>query len=513
MAVALAAPHRDAVAAGERAVAAGGNALDAALAAAVMLTVVYPHQCALGGDLVALVRSPGGTTTAVVAAGTAPRAIDRAAATWTAVPRQGAHAVTVPGIVAGWLELARLGGNVPLRAAFGDAAGAADDGTRVSAGLDRALRARRAAVLADPGLRAVFAPGGEPLTRGATLRQPALGATLRRLAADPRDAYEGDTARALVGALRARGGVHTLADFARYRPETSPAVTREVAGRAWSVAPPPSVGPVLLGVARAAAHAGFEPAPARVVEASLAGVAARAAHLGDPRSGGADLGALLRLDAAPAAVGPEPRAAGDTVAVAAIDDEGWGVTLVQSVFQSFGAGLLDPRTGVVLHNRGAAFSLDPASPARLAPGARPPHTLCPVIVHAAGATVVAGCQGGRAQPWILAQLVPAMTDAARPLDGILARPRWVVGDVDLGHAGLTLVAEPGVGDDVAAAARAAGLPVARFPARDDAAGHVQVVRRRAGPAGPVLEGASDPRADGVSVVVGPSRTRHPEEET
>ncbi|RKN05929.1 gamma-glutamyltransferase [Streptomyces radicis] len=511
MALALAAPHRDAVAAGERAVAAGGNAIDAALAAAVMLTVVYPHQCALGGDLVALVRSPDGATTAVVAAGTAPRAIDRASATWAAVPRQGAHAVTVPGIVAGWLELARLGSRLPLGAAFGDAAGVADDGTPVSAGLERALRARRAAVLADPGLRAVFAPGGEPLARGALLRQPALGATLRRLAADPRDAYEGDTARALVGTLRARGGAHTLADFADYRPETSPAVTREVAGGAWSVAPPPSVGPVLIGVARAAAHAGGEPAPARVLEASLLGVAARAAHLGDPRSGGADLEALLRLDAAPAAGRAEPRAAGDTVAVAAADDAGWGVTIVQSVFQSFGAGLLDPGTGVVLHNRGAAFSLDPASPARLAPGARPPHTLCPVIVHSAATTVVAGCQGGRAQPWILAQLVPAMTDAARPLADILARPRWVVGDVDLGHAELTLAAEPGVGAEVTAAARAAGLPVARLPARADAAGHVQVVRRRTGPAGPALEGASDPRADGASAVV-PPRVRHPEEE-
>ncbi|GAB2888291.1 gamma-glutamyltransferase [Streptomyces mayteni] len=506
MTVALAAPHHEAIAAGERAVAAGGNALDAALAAAVMLTVVYPHQCALGGDLVALVRSPAGATTAVVAAGTAPRGIDRVSATWPAMPRQGPHTVTVPGIVAGWLELERVGALLPLGAAFRGAAITAEAGTRVSAGLERALDARREAVEADPGLRAVFAPERDLLRRGSLLRQPALAATLRRLAGDPRDAYEGETARAVVAMLRARGGTHTLADFAHYRPETSPAVTREIAGRSWSVAPPPSVGPVLLGVARSAtgaAGAAGEPDPVRVLEASLAGVAARAAHLGDPRSGGGDLEALLRLDAVPTVHRLEPRATGDTAAVTASDDAGWSVTIVQSVFQSFGAGLLDPETGIVLHNRGAAFSLDPASPARLGRGARPPHTLCPVIVHSDEATVVVGCQGGRAQPWILAQLVPAMTDVVRPLADVLARPRWVVGDVDLGHAELTLVAEPGVGDEIVAAARTAGLPVARYPARADAAGHVQVVRRRTGPTGVTFEAASDPRADGAGVVVSP----------
>ncbi|MEU6642556.1 gamma-glutamyltransferase [Saccharomonospora sp. NPDC046836] len=507
MTVALAAPHRDAVAAGERAVEAGGNALDAAVAAAVMLTVVYPHQCALGGDLVALVRSPEGVTTAVVAAGTAPRDIGRVSTTWPAMPRQGAHSVTVPGIVAGWVELVRLGARLPLAASLGTAAVVAQDGTRVSAGLGRALTARREAILADPGLRSVFAPTGEPLRRGSVLWQPALAATLRRLADDPRDAYEGDTARALVRMLRQRGGAHTLADFAGYRPETSRAVTCEIAGRAWSVAPPPSVGPVLLGVARAVLgvhdvhNAAGEPDPVRVLDASLAGVAARAAHLGDPRHGAGDLEALLVLDATPAPGRSEPPATGDTVAVTASDDSGWSVAIVQSVFQSFGAGLLEPETGIVLHNRGAAFSLDPGSPAYLAPGARPPHTLCPVIVHSDRATVVTGCQGGRAQPWILAQLLPALTDVTQPLGDVLARPRWVVGDVDLGHAELTLVAEPGVGTEVAAAARAAGLPVASFPAPADAAGHVQVVRRRTGPAGLTFEAASDPRADGAGVLV------------
>lgn len=495
MTIAIAAPHAEAVAAGERVVAAGGNALDAALAAAVMLTVVYPHQCALGGDLIALVRDPAGETTAVVAAGTAPRAVMTAAAGWSEVPRQGVHSVTVPGVVAGWQAVARLGATRDLAAAFADAERVAEQGTPVSAGLARALAARREAVLADEGLRGVFAPGGVVLAEGAVLVQPALARTLRRLAGDPTDLYRGRTAAALVAHLRAAGGTHDADDFASFEPEVVDALTRRIGDAVWTVAPPPSAGALLLGVAAAADGS---PGDGALVDAAVAGVAARAAHLGDPRGGRVDVEGLLRLDAGRRAAASEPRPSGDTVAVAALDDDGWGVTIVQSVYQTFGAGTLDPETGIVLHNRASAFSVDPASPAAIAPGARPPHTLCPAIVDRGEVTVVAGCQGGRAQAWILSQVLPAATDPRRGLPQILARPRWVVGDRDLGQPALSLVAEPGVPDDAVEQAVRDGLAVVHWPRPADEAGHVQLVRRT--PAG--VEAASDPRADGVGMLVG-----------
>lgn len=501
MAVALAAPHRAAIDAGRGAVEAGGNALDAALAAAAMLTVVYPHQCALGGDLIALVRSPRGVTTAVIAAGTAPAAIDRVAAGWSAVPRQGAHAVTVPGIAAGWTAIAREGAALPPATALDRAADAAAAGAPVSAGLARALSSRADAVLADPGLRTVFAPDDRLLEEGDLLRQPALARTLRRLAADPDDIYRGRTARALVAALRAAGGVHTEQDFAAYRPEVCPALELTSASAAWAVAPPPSAGAVLLGVVASGGGSGGE-----LVDACVRGVHARAAHLGDPGAGSIDLDALLGLRADREAASREPRPSGDTASVVAVDDEGWAVTIVQSVYQTFGAGLLDPETGIVLHNRGSAFSLDPASPAALRPGARPPHTLTPAIVDRGDVTVVAGCQGGRAQPWILAQLLPAASRSGTDLDELLARPRWVVGDRDLGHDELTLVAEPGVPADVLTAARGIPVAVAAFDGPADEAGHVQLVRRT----GAGLQAASDPRADGVGAVI---RASHQEDNT
>ncbi|MET0829465.1 MAG: gamma-glutamyltransferase [Microbacterium sp.] len=499
MTIALAAPHPEAIAAGERAVAAGGNALDAALAAAVMLTVVYPHQCALGGDLIALVRSPEGGTTAVIAAGTAPAAIAEVASTWAEVPRQGAHAVTVPGMVAGWLAVSALGARRGLAPAFKDAAAVADAGFPVSAGLSRALISRAEAVLADPGMRSVFAASGAPLAEGDTLRQPVLADTLRSLADDPDDFYRGRIARSLVETLRADGGTHTVEDFAEYTPEVGPSLTRTVGPQTWHVAPPPSVGAVLIGVVVAASEgATAAPSGASLVDAVIRGVHARAAALGDPRAGEVDLDVLLNLAVdVPAPAFAEPRPLGDTAAVTALDEDGWGVTIVQSVYQTFGAGLLDPGTGIVLHNRGSAFSVDPGSPAAIRPGARPPHTLCPAIVDAPQATVVAGCQGGRAQAWILSQILPDAVDPTQALASILARPRWVIGDRDLGVPTLSLVAEPGVAEDVLDRAREEGLPIVRFAGPADEAGHVQLVRRARG----TLTSASDPRADGVGTLI------------
>lgn len=492
MPIALAAPHPEAIAAGQRAIAAGGNALDAALAASVMLTVVYPHQCALGGDLIAVLRSPDGQTTAIVAAGTAPAAVMDAATSWTEVPKQGAHAVTVPGMVAGWLAIAAAGASHALSSAITDAALVAEQGAPISAGLARALHARGDIVRADAGLRDVFARGGEMLREGDTFLQPALARTLRRLAIDPLDIYRGETAAALVACLRAEGGTHTVSDFAQYQPEVVPAISRQVGAHRWYVAPPPSVGAVLVGVGLRA-EGGTD---ADLVEAAVAGVHARGAYLGDPVTPAVNLDALLALGTSQAVPVAEPRPQGDTVAVTALDDEGWGVTIVQSVYQTFGAGLMDPVTGVVFHNRGGAFSVDPTSPAMIAPGIRPPHTLCPAIVDGENITLVAGCQGGRAQAWILSQLLTDAADPQQSLESILSRPRWVVGDRDLGHDQLTLVAEPGVAATVINHAHAIDLPVAFFDGPADEAGHVQFVRRT--PSG--LDAASDPRADGIGIV-------------
>ncbi|GAA1003149.1 gamma-glutamyltranspeptidase [Acrocarpospora pleiomorpha] len=485
---------------------AGGNALDAALAAATALTVVYPHQCALGGDLVALVRLPGpdgpgsAAVHAVVSAGAAPAALTPTGLPGPAMPRQGPHTVTVPGVVAGWQALASLGARLPLSDPLRYAQGLAERGSTVTAGLRRALGSRAEAVLADPGLRALFAPDGDLPATGARFTQPALARTLAHLADDPASFYHGEIADRLVAGLRAAGGLHTAADFAAHHAEVVPALATRLGPDTWWAAPPPTAGPLLLGVAAAA---GGDTA---LLDACLRAVQVRLRHLGDPRTAPVNIPAILALDSrddpGPATPWSEPPAHGDTVAVSASDDSGLSVVLIQSVFQTFGAGLLEPRTGIVLHNRGAAFSLDPASPARLTPGSRPPHTLCPLIVDSPTGVLAIGCQGGRAQPWILAQVAPVLlADPEQDPADVLARPRWVVGDVDLGHDRTTLVAEPGLGA-VLAAARSRDLPVDERAGPEDIAGHVQLTRHRVAPDGTTrLDAASDPRADGAGELI------------
>jgi oxamate amidohydrolase len=152
----------------------------------------------------------------------------------------------------------------------------------------------------------------------------------------------------------------------------------------------------------------------------------------------------------------------------------------------------------VLHNRGSAFSLDPAHPGVARPGARPPHTLCPALAEQGDAVVALGCQGGRAQAWILSQVAADLV-GGDDLAAVLARPRWVIGSRDLGHAAPTLVLEPGVprAAELERTAADLGLAVVQEPALHDDAGHVQVARLAMGR----LAAASDVRADGSAALL------------
>jgi gamma-glutamyltranspeptidase len=502
--VAVAAPHPAAVQAAREVVAAGGNAIDAALAAAAALTVAYPHQCSVGGDLVAVVRPPGGAARVVLSVGAAAAATDVSAlrAGGSRMPGGGPQTVTVPGVVAGWTALARLGARLGLARLLAPAVALARHGVPVSEGLHRAATGALDKVRADPGLSALLlgADGGmsevdegmpgrrSPLPVGATLIQPALADTLETIAADP-DAFY----RMLADGLRRLGSPLTLADFARHRAEVLAPLRATVHGVTWAVAPPPTQGATLLAI--------LGTRSTELLRAAKRARLRRDALLGDPRTGPVDLdGLLLRADRDATPLPSAPKPAGDTVAVTAVGADGVAISLIQSVFQSFGSGLLEPATGAVLHNRGSAFSLDPAHPGRIQPGSRPPHTLCPTLATVDDTVVALGCQGGRSQPWILAQVAGDVLDAADP-HAVLARPRWVIGERDLGRTHPSLVLEPGVADADAlgATAHELGLRVAEAAGLHDDAGHVQVARLR----GAALDAASDVRADGLAAVLGP----------
>jgi gamma-glutamyltranspeptidase len=495
---AIATPEPQATAAGERAFAAGGNAIDAALAAAAALTVTFPHNCALGGDAFALVRAPDGTTTCINASGPAPAGADADAlrGRGAAMPLRGPDTVTVPGIVAGWERLHAAGAALPWRELLADAIRLAADGAEVSPSLAGAIAAARPGIEGDPGLRGVLAPAGVPLKAGDRLRQPALAASLRELAAGgARALYDGALGERLAAGLQRLGCPLRASDLRGFCAGVEAPARGRFRGLDVLTSGPNSQGVLLLQALAALDAAGEEAGTALLARLLALGARQRDAELADPGDAawdpepwlGSERIAALLADARAAVAAPtSPRPTGDTIALVAVDDGGRAVSLIQSIFWAFGALLLEPDTGIVVHNRGALFSLDAGHPNALAPGRRPAHTLMPVMVEEAGRLrFVLGTMGGKAQPQIHAQVLLRLLDGAGAQDAVSA-PRWV-----LDEARGVLAVEDGTDDATRAALARTGMELAALPRLSDVLGHAHAIA--------VVPGAppdvgSDPRA-------------------
>jgi gamma-glutamyltranspeptidase len=514
MAHAIAAPEPAATAAGERALRAGGNAVDAALAAAATLTVTFPHMCGLGGDMFALVRQPDGTTTSINASGPAPRAADAAALRRRvpAMPIVGPDAVTVPGVVAGWDALHAAGATLGWPALLADAIELAEEGVIVSRSLGDAIDAARAGILADRGLAGVLAPAGTPLGRGDRLGQPALARTLRELAGDgPRALYDGPLGERLAAGLQRAGCVVDRADLQGFAPELTAPLRGRFRDLDVLTSPPNSSG-ILLTQALAvldAAGADLEPLGADaglLAEVLRLGSEQRDAALGDPLTVDVDTAAwlgearvqeLLELASAAAAgaraaaVQRTPLPGGDTIAIVTADADGRAVSLIQSLFHSFGAQLLEPDTGITLHNRGSYFSLEPGHPNELAPGRRPVHTLMPVLVEAGGSLrYVLGTMGGRAHAQIHAQVLLRLLAGMSAQEAVTA-PRWIVGGMARGEPDDTLRLEDGLDPVAVEALLGSGLRPMPLPRFHERFGHAQAIA--VAPDG-APDAGSDPRS-------------------
>ena len=504
--LAVATPERNATDAAIAAAEAGGNALDAALAAAVSLAVTYPHNCGIGGDLFAVVRFPDGRAVSVNASGPAALATDAAGLRrrYGRMPQDGVESITVPGAVAGWGSLHALGAKLSWTAAFDHAIRHAKDGVPVTPSLSWALGDAAAAIEADAGMAAVF--GGAP-GLGARLRQPALAATLERIAARGwSELYEGETGRRVARFLQASGSRLDHRDLARFAVEETPPLTGRFRGLTLLTSPPNASGVLLLQALAALEDDGDDGdwlgADAGHLALVLrAGAAQRSRMLADPRTHPFDADAWLdprRLAelstegrcSDPAAAGAPPT--GDTVAVVAADGDGLAVSLIQSLFSSMGSRVLDPETGVLLHNRGALFTLEPGHPNELAGGKRPAHTLLPVVVERDGALAgVLGTMGGNAHAQILAQVLLELLSGSSAAAAVAA-PRWVVGALDPDAPDTTVTVESAVSPDARRSLAAAGLAAAPVEWPSEEVGHAQAVWHD----GEALTAGSDPRADG-----------------
>lgn len=511
--------------AGVAALRAGGTAADAAVAAGAVLAVTNQHQCGLGGDLFALVHPPDGSVAALCAAGRAGSGADAVQARAEGYERLPAHgdvrSVTIPGCVDGWLALHRRFGRLPLHQVLEAAVTYAATGFPVSPLLAAVAPAILHLDEVDDYRAPAMAAGGK-LPPGTLIRRPGVAAALEAVVDEGRAGLFGGPFG--DGLLRLGGGLFTRGDLARHQADWVEPLALEVWGHTVHVPPPPSQGYLTLAAAGVAAGLPVpdDPDDPRwahlLAEASRVVGADRDAVLHDGADG-AELVAPSRIDAWRDLVDDDRRAdlppsasTGDTTVCCAVDRERMGVTLIQSNASAWGARIVEPWSGVFLHNRGVGFDLSAGHPARYTGGRRPPHTLAPALVTRPDGSLraVLGTMGGDAQPQIVLQLLARLLRHDQSPGTAVRSGRWVLGAGDGSpsareHAGFDLWDGDGPGHVAVEAHAPAGWDdglterghlVRRSTERPDHAfGHAQVIELTDG----VLAGIADARSlDGAA---------------
>lgn len=423
----------------------GGNAVDAAIAAVATQGVVAPETCGVGGDLFALIHVPGWVAPmALNSSGKAGSGIDAEELRGlglAAIPRDHPATVTVPGCVAGWEALNQELGSLPLARCLEPAVEHAADGFEVSAEQARAFAVTADMYRHNPAI-ADFYPDAEPVKQGMFVRRADLAGTLRAIADDGADSfYRGPPGDEIVASL---GGAITLEDLAAPIAEWVEPVHAEIAGLTGWTIPPNSQG--YLGLATLAVFEMLAPpddpdAPDwwhLLIEAYRAVAWERDDIVADPAHAPLTPHLLLdrdRLQRAASTIEQDTAGVwphdmgrpGGTAYMCVADDTGMSVSMIQSNYNGTGSAFGAARSGFLLQDRGAGFTLTPGHPNELAPGKRPLHTLSPTLwTSGKEPRWILGTRGGAVQPQLIAQMAARGIRAGQILDEAQAAPRWTV---------------------------------------------------------------------------------------
>jgi gamma-glutamyltranspeptidase / glutathione hydrolase len=496
----------------------GGNAADAAVAAAAALNLTEPMSTGLGGDMFALFYdSKTRAVTALNGSGRAPAALSI-----DLLRRQGldplptyhAHTVTVPGACAGWCDLIAKHGTLPMSRILAPAIRMAEEGFPVAAWSAHGWAGGRSQ-LKGPGVRDMLLDGRPP-KEGQTFRNLALARTLRAIAAGGKDAYyRGDVGKAVVAALKAAGGVMTAEDLASHESTwVDPIHTTYRGMKVWEC-PPNGQGItalIALNILEGFDLKGQDPMGADrwhlLIEAMRVAFADTRWYVADPQKAKVPIAELLSKEYAEKRRGlidpkrakvdvhrGSPVAGSDTVYFCAVDGQGNACSFINSNYMGFGTGIVPEGCGFTLQNRGACFVTDPAHPNALAPRKRPYHTIIPGMMTRADGSLYApfGVMGGFMQPQGHVQVAVGIVDDGLEPQPVLDRPRFCINPVDGAESRVNLEA---------------GLPAATVTALRDRGhavvagvsgysrglfGRGQVVRWNGDG---TLTSGSDPRADG-----------------
>ncbi len=497
----------------------GGNALEAMIAAAATIAVVYPHMNGIGGDSFWLLHAPGTGVRGIDASGAAGRNVSRALYAdrgLDAIPMRGPLAAnTVAGTISGWnkaLEIAaEWGGRLPLARLLADAMHYARNGIPVTVSQAASTQAKFSELAPQPGFSETFLVGGAPPRPGSVFKQPRLAAALEQLVrAGLDDYYRGDLARSIAADVAAVGSPLTLDDLESHRAcEVKPLALRHSRGTVYNMTPPTQgvVSLAILGVLDRLGIDKLDPLSADyvhfAVEATKQAFRVRDRYVTDPAYMQVDAQSLLapeeldeltaQVDASRAYPWGGATTTGDTVWMGVIDGQGRAVSFIQSIYHEFGSGVVLPHTGINWQNRGCSFSLDPAALNALEPGRKPFHTLNPALALLDdGRSMVYGTMGGDGQPQTQAAVFTRYAMMNMGLQAAVSAPRWLLGRT-WGSMSESLKLESRFAPEVVQSLRARGHVVDVIGAYDETVGHAgALVRHSHG----VMEGAFDPRSDG-----------------
>ncbi len=491
----------------------GGNAIDAAIAACAAQCVIEPHNTTIGGDCFVLYAPGGGDEVIVLnGSGRAPAAAEPAwfaEAGITEIGVSSPHSVTIPGAVDAWERLAADHGRKDLGELLKPAIEFAESGVPVPARTAADWEAKSDLLREDADAARILLPGGRAPAPGDIHRQPELADTLRTIAEQGcAGFYEGPVAEDMVERLRSLGGLHTLDDFAAHGAVYVQPI--ETSYRGYDVFECPPNGQGIIALIMLNILSGYElgdldPLGAErlhlEIEAGRLAFRDRNAFVADPELAEVPVERLLDPDYAAelrghidpgramAALPPSsiPRHA-DTVYLTVVDRDRNAVSFINSIFHSFGSGIMAPMSGVLLQNRGYGFRVDPAHPNCIGPRKRPLHTIIPGMACKDGRAVLPfGVMGGHYQPFghvhLLTNLIDFGMDAQEGLDC----PRVF-------HDEGRLVVERGVGAEARRGLAEMGHEVVEAGSPLGGGQAIRIDHERG-----VLVGGSDPRKDGCAL--------------
>jgi len=512
----VATSHVQASVAGAKILERGGSAVDAAIAANAVLGVTEPMMNGMGGDLFAIYwEAKTGKLYGLNASGWAPRGLTIAhvkAQDATAMPTAGIDSVTVPGAVAGWDALHKRFGHLAWKDLFQPGISYAGEGYPVPEIIASYWKDSADQFANDAESRRIYLPGGKTPAVGQVFQNPDLAKALQLVASGADSFYKGEIARAIVSTSQSLHGTMAADDLADFAPEWVEPISTTY--RDWTVyeLPPNGQGMAaleMLNIMETSAASPDGPLSVAELHKKIEAMKLAYADLGrynaDPRFAEIPVKGMLSKEyARERAKLIDPRkancdvAAGappfsDTTYLSVVDREGNIVSLIQSNYEAFGAGITVRGMGFVLQDRGALFSLDPSSPNALAPRKRPFHTIIPAFMERGDEHIGFGIMGGANQPLAHAQFVSNIADYGMNIQEAIENARFTVSP----QRGCNIVIESRVPADVRQKLSAMGHQLDVRNAYSTAMGRGQAVLHDSKTK--VNYGASDARADGAAV--------------